>query len=167
MTDALKSRGVVAVVTLCALSGAQAAAQDPPVPPQSTHGAPDGTAWQSNDRAEVVGRTRVKILLVCKEGAVPCRGAVRLTTRVPVQTRAKGPHRVVEVLGGPYGEIAPGARKRVTYTLRSAARHHVLRHALTPTRITVFTEGSSEPVHLTIRNRVTVRNPRIDERRNR
>ena len=109
----------------------------------------------------------MKILLVCKEGAVPCRGSVRLTTRAPVRTGGKGPRRLVEVLGGPYGEIAPGARKRVTYTLRSAARHHVLRHALTPTRITVFTEGSTEPVHLTIRDRVIVRNPRIDKRRNR
>jgi len=157
-----RTRFAVLAGALIALSPGSAVGQDSQ--PPSTHASGGGIAFNSRDSATVVRGKSVSILLVCEAGATPCRGSIVLKTRKPVRTRAKGPRRLVTVAGGPYGEIAAGAYKKVTYRLRRAARFHVLRHRATATRIVVRVEGNPDPVHLPLRDRVTVRNPKVVDR---
>ena len=156
----LRLRSIGAGVAAAAGLGCAAAlAQDSP--PPTTHRAPDGIAANARGTVKIVGNRKVKILLHCSDGSVPCRGSFALETRRPVRTRAGGPRRIVTVAGGPYGEIPAGDHKRVTYHLRRRARFHVLRHASTATRRIIRIEGSPDPVHLFLPDRVDVLNPEV------
>ncbi len=127
-------------LTLALTAGALAlipAAASGQEPAPSTHAAPPGAAFWVSNTASVVGERQVRITLRCQEGSTPCTGTVRLVTTKPVRVRPRGPRRVVAVISGSYGEIQPGSSKRVSLVLRKAARHHILSHAATATRIKV------------------------------
>ncbi len=145
--------GIAICAVILVVTGAHASAQAP------THGAPEGAAYHVSGVADLAKNDRVRISLACPDGSIPCRGAVRLTTRDKVRVRRAGGRRIVTVVSGSYGEIAPGTRKRVSLPLRRSARYHVHTHKRTATRISIENEASSEPLFLS--SHVDVRNRRV------
>jgi len=62
---------------------------------------------------------------------------MKLVTRKPVRTSARGQRRIVAVVSGSYGQIPAGETRRVSLRIRRAARYHVGRHTTTLTLIVV------------------------------
>jgi hypothetical protein len=116
--------GLVACLTLTTMlvAAAPAVAQDPP-PGSSDRPSPGAVAVEGE--IVVTRQETARVKLHCIKGEVACTGSVRVSTTAPVSPGKGKARRVVTVVDGSVGELAPGEYRTVELPLKREALRRV------------------------------------------
>jgi hypothetical protein len=123
--------GRIACLTVTAMlvCAASAVAQDPP-PVSSDLPSPGAVAVDGE--IVVTRQETARVKLHCIQGEVACTGSVRVSTTVPVSPGKGKARRVVTVVDGSVGELAPGEYRTVELPLKREALRRVRAYRSTP-----------------------------------
>ena len=126
--------GLVACLTVTTMlvATAPAVAQDPPPGSQDL---PSPGAVAVEGEIVVTRQETARVKLHCIQGEVACTGSVRVTTTVPVSPGKGKARRVVTVVDGSVGELAPGEYRTVELPLKREALRRVRSVPLDPGRV--------------------------------
>jgi len=122
--------GLIAFLTAATtLAAAGTAVAQDPVPPLDL---PSPGAVAVEGEIVVTRQQTARIKLHCIQGEVACTGSVRVSTTVPVSPGKGKARRVVTVVDGSVGELAPGEYRTVELPLKREALRRVRAYRSTP-----------------------------------
>ena len=135
--------GLIACLTVAATLAAagSAFAQEPPPPPADL---PSPAAVAVEGEIVVTRQQTARVKLHCIQGEVACTGTVRVSTAVPVSVGKGKARRVVTVVDGAFGELAPGEVRTLEFPLKKDARKRIRAYRSTPVEWHTFRLDGTE-----------------------